>query len=313
MRVLSTADALAYECRPGNPICVALGMFDGVHLGHQHVIRQAVLDARAWGGTSVAITFDPHPQWVLQPQKAPALLQRLSQRLASIQSVGVDAALVIPFTADFSRVTGDYFVRQLCRDLKTLKSFSVGQGFHFGFQRSGNTQLLRSIGAELGFRAHALANISVGGESVSSTRIRAVLQQGKLAHVAELLGHPYALQGVVEHGRKLGRTLGFPTANISDLRGLALPPFGVYAARVRHGTFQHSAAVNLGLRPTVETGETSCRLEAHLLDFDGDLYGQSIDVELVEWVRPEKKLPDLNSLRLQIRRDILAVRRRLRE
>jgi riboflavin kinase / FMN adenylyltransferase len=288
-------------------VCLALGMFDGVHLGHQHVIRQALLDARALGARAVVATFDPHPLHVLHPDKAPRLLQPLGQRLAAIAQLGVDATLVLRFNAAFSQRTGEQFVRDLVAGFGRLRSFTVGQGFHFGHQRSGNVPLLRTLGRELGFAVHAMAPIHIGAEIVSSTRVRAALREGRLGHVAELLGRPYALSGRVLRGDQLGRQLGFPTANL-DVAGLELPPFGVYAARVRVGGRSYAAALNLGLRPTLASPEPQLRFEAHLIGFHGDLYEQELEVEFVRPLRSEKKFPTLDALRSQIARDVAATR-----
>jgi riboflavin kinase/FMN adenylyltransferase len=293
------------------PVFAALGMFDGVHLGHQHVIRQALLDAHVSNGISVAITFDPHPLAVVNPLRAPALLQTLSQRLRAISDLGIEAALVIPFTVEFSQQTGEEFIRKLFKELVQLRGLSVGQGFHFGRGRSGNTPLLRSLGAEMGFRVHALAPIAIGGEIVSSTRIRMAIREGNFAHAAELLGRTYALEGVVVRGEGRGRTIGFPTANV-DVRGLELPPRGVYAVRLRGKSASHPGAANLGMRPTVQTSTPQLNLEVHLLDFDGDLYDELVEIEFVKWLREERKFPSLSALRQQIARDVALARKTLR-
>lgn len=282
-------------------------MFDGVHLGHQHVIRQALIDARASGAKSVVATFDPHPLAVVRPDKAPRLLQSLRQRAREIGQMGADAVLVLRFDPDFSRKTGEQFVRELVVGFGALRSFTVGQGFHFGHGRSGNVPLLRTLGRELGFSVNAMAPIHIGTEAVSSTRVRTALREGKLAHVAELLGRPYTLSGTVVMGDQVGRKLGFPTANI-DVSGLELPPFGVYAARVRHGAAEHIAALNLGMRPTLNSPEPSLRFEAHLIDFEGDLYGAELQVGFVKLLRPERKFAGLDALKAQIARDVAAAR-----
>jgi riboflavin kinase/FMN adenylyltransferase len=191
-------------------------------------------------------------------------------------------------------------------NLRTLRSITVGQGFHFGRERSGNVALLRTLGKELGFRVNAMAPIHIGDEVVSSTRVRAALREGELAHVSELLGRPYALAGRVVEGDRIGRQLGFPTANL-DVAGLELPPFGVYAVRVHHKDLDYLGALNIGIRPTV-SNESAFRFEVHLLDFEGDLYGCELKVEFIHRLRPEKKFGSVDALREQIGRDIAAVR-----
>jgi riboflavin kinase / FMN adenylyltransferase len=304
MRILRDAAELG---RPEKGVCIALGMFDGVHLGHQHVVRHSILDACAHGALSVAVTFHPHPLSIVQPARAPHLLQSLPQRLRALGTLGVDAVLAIPFTAELAAVDGATFIRSLASGLGRLRSVTVGQGFHFGHQRSGNVALLRSLGRELGFITHAAAPIHVGAERVSSTRIRHALREGRLAAVAELLGRPYALSGPVVHGRELGRKLGFPTANI-DVTGLEVPPHGVYAARVHvHGRC-HPSVLNLGVRPTVDAVPSPPQLEVHLLDFAGDLYGAELEVEFVRQVRPERRFPSVDALRAQIMDDVKTAR-----
>jgi riboflavin kinase/FMN adenylyltransferase len=294
-----------------NGVCLALGMFDGVHLGHQHVVRQALLDARALGARSVVATFDPHPLAVVRPEKAPRLLQPLSQRLDEISRLGAEAALVLRFDAEFSRRTGEQFVRGLAGGFGRLRSFTVGAGFQFGHGRSGNVPLLRTLGREFGFGVNAMAPIHIGAEVVSSTRVRAELREGRLGHVAELLGRPYSISGPVVAGDRIGRTLGFPTANL-DVTGLELPPTGVYAARVRHPGGEHPAALNLGFRPTLGSPEPQLRFEVHLIGFEGDLYGSTVSVEFVRQLRAERRFPGLDALKAQIARDVAAAAELLR-
>ena len=292
--------------RPARGLCFAMGMFDGVHLGHQHVIRSALLDAATYGARTTVITFDPHPLTVVHPERAPLLLQTLDQRLRAIATLGANAVLVNQFTPDFAALTGEEFIRRLQREAGPIRSFSVGHGFHFGHQRSGNLPLLRSLGAELGFTTNACAPVSLGEDRVSSSLVRQSLRAGTLKRVAGLLGRPYSFAGVVQHGDHLGRQLGFPTANL-DVRGLELPPFGVYAARVRCGDRIFPAALNLGVRPTVHSGR-ELRFEVHLIDFAEDLYGQEIEVVFVAQLRDEKKFNSSEALKAQIARDVVAAR-----
>ncbi len=290
--------------------CVALGMFDGVHLGHQHVIRSALLDAASHGAASAAITFDPHPLSVLRPDRAPLLLQPLSARLKAMESMGVDAALVIEFNETFSRLTGEAFIEQLAHDAGRIRSISVGSGFQFGHARSGDVPVLRTLGERLGFEVNTCAAVSIGESRVSSSRVRQSLRAGRLKEVAELLGRPYSVWGTVRPGDQLGRRIGVPTANL-DVRGLELPPHGVYAVRVTRGSEIHPGVLNIGVRPTVAAaGEL--RFEVHLLDFDGDLLGSSLEVRFVARLRDERRFPDLDALISQIRADISAARALLR-
>jgi riboflavin kinase / FMN adenylyltransferase len=281
-------------------------MFDGVHLGHQHVIRQALLDARTFGARSVVATFDPHPLAVVRPEQAPRLLQPPGQRLAEIARLGTDAALVLRFDADFSRRTGERFVRDLAEGFVRIRSFTVGEGFSFGHGRSGDVPLLRRLGAELGFEVHAMAPIQIGDAVVSSTRVRAALREGELGLASELIGRPYAISGTVVEGDRIGRTLGFPTANLA-VAGLELPPSGVYAVRARHPGGEHPAALNIGFRPTLRSSVPELRFEVHLIGFDGDLYGAELEVEFVRRMRGEIRFDGLEALKARIAQDVREV------
>lgn len=282
--------------------CFALGMFDGMHLGHQHVIRSALLDAAAHGAAAAAITFDPHPLTVLRPDRAPLLLQPLSARLKAMESMGVDAALVLEFNAAFSQLTGEGFIEQLAHESGRIRSISVGNGFQFGHARSGDVPVLKALGERLGFDTNTCAAVSIGDSRVSSSRVRQCLRAGQLKEVAELLGRPYSVWGTVRPGDQLGRRIGVPTANL-DVRGLELPPHGVYAVRVTRGSEVHPGVLNLGVRPTIAAaGEL--RFEVHLLEFEGDLLGSNLEVRFVARLRDERRFPDLDSLIHQIREDI---------
>ena len=282
-------------------------MFDGVHLGHQHVVRQAWLDARALGAASVILTFNPHPLAVIAPDRAPNLLQSVAERTRLLGELGIDAVLLMHFTPETRLVTGEQFVRHLAQGFGRIRSFTVGEGFQFGHGRSGDVPLLRRLGEELGFVVHATAPIRIGDEIVSSTRIRGALRAGDLGLVAQLLGRPYTIASTVQTGDRLGRQLGFPTANL-DIRGLELPPMGVYAVRVQHRDREWLGALNLGCRPTLRHPQPSVQCEVHLLDFQGDIYGEEIRVEFAALLRSERRFANPAELREQIGRDVAAVR-----
>ncbi|HAB15943.1 MAG TPA: bifunctional riboflavin kinase/FAD synthetase [Verrucomicrobiota bacterium] len=303
---------LADLSRGDRGYCLAWGMFDGVHLGHQHVIRAALTDAATHGAQSAVLTFDPHPLRVVQPERAPRLLQSVSQRLRAFQHLGVDSTLLFPFTEEVARWSGETFLHRLVTEARGLRSLCVGQGFQFGYQRSGDLSLLERLGRELGFVVHVAPPVALGGEVVSSSRIRHCLREGQLDHVAELLGRPYALAGVVERGDRLGRELGAPTANLA-IPGLELPPAGVYAARVRRlkSASDHRAVLNLGVRPTLAEPDGVLRFEVHLLDFNDNLYDEELEVTFVQYLRAEQRFASLPDLRSQIARDINAARQAL--
>lgn len=306
MTILDSARELQAGPRP---VCAAIGIFDGVHLGHQQIIRQTLADAEQHEGVALVITFDRHPNAVVAPERVPPLVQPLSQRLRVIESLGADALLLIHFDAAFSRQTGDAFVRGLARDLGRLRSLCVGADFHFGYRRGGNVDLLRNLGAEFQFTVHGMAAVSLNGQPISSTRIREAVCRGDLDAASQMLGRAYALAGRVVKGGGLGRQLGFPTANL-DVAGLVLPPRGVYAVHVRAGDRAQRAVMNIGVRPTLRDPEPKLCVEAHLLDFEGDLYDQELEVTFAARLRDEQRFSSLAELQKQIARDIAKARSR---
>ncbi|MFZ0828896.1 MAG: bifunctional riboflavin kinase/FMN adenylyltransferase [Verrucomicrobiia bacterium] len=320
----------ANELKPGSKkVCLAIGVFDGVHLGHQQIIRQTVADARQHDALSLVITFDRHPNTVVAPDRVPPLIYSLPQKLRAIASLGTDTMLQIHFDENFSGQTGEAFIRSLARDLGKIQSVCVGADFVFGRQRSGNVALLQKLGDELAFTVHGLAAVSLDSQIVSSTRIRETIRSGNLDAASQMLGRAYSLAGVVVRGDQIGHKLGFPTANL-DTTGLLLPPNGVYAAlaycragvapisnqspapaeqkdgdrRDAGPTATHRAVLNIGLRPTLAGPKPQLRVEAHLLDFSGDLYGQELEITFAAKLRDEKKFPSAAALREQIARDI---------
>jgi riboflavin kinase/FMN adenylyltransferase len=304
MQVLHNAD----EFRSGGrKVSVAIGMFDGVHLGHQQLIRQALADAEQHEGTAVVVTFDRHPNSVVAPDRVPPLIYSQPQKLRAIASLGVDATVVIPFTQEFSAQPADEFIRSLARKLGPVYSICVGSSFVFGHRRSGNVNLLQQLGRELQFIIHGIAAVSLDNETVSSTRIRETVRAGEFDRASQMLGREYALNGAVTPGDELGRKLGFPTANL-DVKGLLVPPNGVYAVHAYVEGKRHRAVANIGHRPTLRNPAPELRVEAHLLDFDGDLYGKDLEMTFVEKLREERKFSSLDELREQIARDIAAAR-----
>jgi riboflavin kinase / FMN adenylyltransferase len=286
--------------------CLAIGFFDGVHLGHQQIIRQTVADAHQHEAAAVVVSFDRHPSAVVAPDRVPPLIQTLPQRLRAIETLGVAGLLLIRFDEAFSRRTGEEFIRELAHDFERIFSICVGATFTFGHRRGGNVELLRALGRELHFQVHGLAAVALDGDTVSSTRIREAIQAGQFDAAGQMLGRSYALGGAVMEGQRLGRTLGFPTANL-DVTGLVLPPNGIYAAHAEVNGRSHRAAVNIGVRPTIADAPPVVAVEAHLLDFDGDLYGQ--EMTFVEKIRDERKFPSLDALRAQIAQDVAAARK----
>ena len=295
----------ANELNPaGRKVCLAIGFFDGVHLGHQQIIRQTLTDAGQHEAIALVITFDRHPNTVVAPGRLPPLIYPLPRKLRAIESLGADTLLLIHFDKAFSEQTGEAFIRGLTRDLEHVQSLCVGANFVFGHKRGGNVELLRTLSGELKFMLHGLAVVSLDGRAVSSTRIREAIRAGDLDRASQMLGRAYSLAGTVIRGDGLGHQLGFPTANL-DVTGLALPPHGVYAVHAEAGGKTYRAVLNIGLRPTLQNPNPQLRVEAHLIDFAGELYGQALEVAFVDKLRAEAKFPSLAELRQQIARDIL--------
>ncbi len=290
------------------PSAVALGVFDGVHLGHRAILGTAVTRARTAGLAALACTFDRHPAEVLQPGRTPALITTLEERLELIGETGVDATVVLAFTADLAAIEAEAFVKDVLLGRLQAREIVVGFNHRFGRGARGDARLLDGLAGRLGYRAHVVAPLTVDGVPVSSSEVRATLGRGDVAAAARLLGRPWAITGRVTAGAGRGRSLGFPTANIEPDRPL-LVPRGVYGGRVEVAGRRHPAVVNIGVRPTF--GETTLAVEAHLLDFSGDLYTRTLRLEFIERLRDEMRFPSVDELKAQIGRDIAAARGRL--
>jgi len=237
----------------------------------------------------------------------PPLIYSHPQKVRAFKALGADALLEIPFDWEFSQQTGETFIRDLARDLGKIQSICVGADFVFGHKRSGNVPLLRQLGGELHFQVHGLAAVALDGQTVSSTRIREAIRAGDFDAASQMLGRAYSIAGKVIHGDQLGHKLGFPTANLDTL-GMLLPPNGVYAAHARLGSQTHRAVLNLGVRPTIQNPTPTPRVEVHLLDFNGDLYGQEMEITFATRLRAEQKFPSVDALRTQIQKDADAAR-----
>ncbi len=291
----------------GKKTCLAIGFFDGVHLGHQQIIRHTISDARQHDAVAVVLTFDQHPNTVVKPAEVPPLIYSLRQKLLTIKSLGAENILLMRFDKKFSEQTGEQFIRNLAHDFGKIHSISVGANFVFGARRGGNVALLKKLGAELGFQVLGLSAVSLDGEIISSTRIRESIRNGDIDAASQMLGRPYAISGKVIAGDRIGRKIGFPTANL-EAGGLLLPPNGVYAARTTVKTRAFRVALNIGFRPTITSGKNELRVEAYLLDFDGDLYGETLQIEVGEKLRGERHFGSKEELKAQIRKDIATIR-----
>lgn len=280
---------------------VALGNFDGFHLGHQAVVGHAVARARAAGRPALVATFDPHPVRHFRPDTAPFRLTTLDQRAALFAAAGVDAMVVFPFDGELARLSAERFIAERLHANLSAAGVVTGEDFTFGHGKSGDVRLLAERGAAHGFVAETVAPVTLDGEPVSSTRIRDALRRGDPRTAARLLTRPFAVQGVVQHGDKLGRTIGYPTANL-DMGQYLRPAYGIYAVtgRLADGRMLRGAA-NLGIRPTFDPPKEL--LEPYFFDFAGDLYGQPIEVALIDYLRPEAKFDSLDALTAQMALD----------
>ena len=305
MRTVRTLDAFPPEARPS---VVALGIFDGVHLAHRAILDVAVARARQGSATSVVCTFDPHPAEVLQPDRAPLPITTLDERLALIAESGVALAVVIPFTAAVAAIEPEVFVTEILAGRLGAREVVVGFNHRFGHRARGDARMLRDLGARVGMHAEIVPPMDLDGTPVSSSAIRSALQWGDVSAAARLLGRPYFVAGDVVEGAGRGRSLGFATANLLPERPLLTPP-GVYACRFVVDGTPHGAVVNAGVRPTFE--EKVFTIEAHLLDFTGDLYGRRARLDFVERLREEQKFPSIDALKTQVALDIAAARRAL--
>jgi riboflavin kinase/FMN adenylyltransferase len=277
---------------------IALGNFDGFHLGHQAVAGEAIALAKAEGRPAIVATFDPHPVRFFKPDAAPFRLTTLDQRQELFAAAGADAMLVFAFDAELASTTAEDFMARLLVERLGAAGVVTGEDFTFGKGRGGNIELLKTRGAELGLSSRAVGPVLEGGEVVSSSRIREALKTGDCETAARLLTRPFAIRGIVQHGDKVGRTIGFPTANL-PLGNYLRPHYGIYAvsSQLADGTRLHGAA-NLGIRPSFDPPKEL--LEPHFFDWSGDLYGQEIEVAFHHFLRPEAKFDSLDALTQQM-------------
>lgn len=289
------------------PLFLAIGVFDGVHLGHQAVISTSAKNAKAANGTPVVVTFDPHPAKVLRPEDAPHLLTATAHKIALIRTLGVEHLLVIKFNREFASTPPEEFVRALVEYSKPLRQICVGHEWSFGKNRAGNLELLQKLGAENNFEVVGIKPVLVNGTVVSSTAIRNAIEEGNFQRAAEMLGRDYTILGTVIHGQAIGNSLGFPTANLSA-HSEQFPPNGVYYAEASLDGSVYHGVMNLGVRPTVARGVPERTLEIHLLDFNQDIYGKDLEVRFDRFLRPEMKFGNVDALRDQIRKDVETAR-----
>ena len=288
--------------RPGwlvHPV-IALGNFDGLHRGHLKIIERVKRGAAEHGGTPMAMTFDPHPPRIVRPDKAPPLLMTKAQRIEALHRAGVHCVAVVRFTKELSQWDADTFVRKVLVDWLRVSEVWVGANFLFGHERSGTFSVLRGLGLSYGFRADKIDPVRYKDFVVSSTRIRRLVSEARMDEAAALLGRAYYVDGTIVEGRRRGRELGFPTANLETQNEL-VPPNGVYATIMTIDGVVHGSVTNIGLRPTF--GEATPTIETHVLDYSGDLYGHTVRLAFVQRLRDERRFEDVDALRTQIDAD----------
>ena len=289
---------------------ITLGNFDGIHLGHQELVRMVIRRAREINGQSMVVTFRPHPLKVLAPETCPPLISIYEEKIQLFEKLGIDVLVKIPFSLHFAQMTPREFVKDVLCDTLGAKDIFVGYNYRFGKGREGTTQMLKQMGREFGFNVHEVEQISLNGEVISSTKIRQLLVAGEVEHAARLLGRPYAITGIVIKGDSRGKTLGFPTANIASKHSI-IPSNGVYAVKLLARERCLDSIVNIGVRPTFDT--KSLAIEVHVFNFNEDLYGEEVTFFFMRRIREEKKFDTAEDLIVQIKKDIITAKEILAE
>ena len=288
---------------PLSPRALTVGNFDGVHRGHQAMLRRLVDTADRLQLPAAVMTFEPHPKEAIAPEAAPARLTSLREKIEAFAALGIQEVIVCRFSRRLASLSAEAFVQQVLVEKLGARHLLIGDDFRFGRQRAGDWALIERLSAPLGYSCEAMHSVAHQGERVSSTAVRQALAQGDLAHAERLLGRPYSISGMVVHGNKIGRTLGFPTANI-QLQHNRPPLLGIYAVRVKGlADSPLPGAASLGFRPTIDD-EHRATFEVHLLDFDQDIYGRHVHVDFVAKLRDEARYPNLEALKAQIALDV---------
>ena len=284
------------------PTVLTLGVFDGLHIGHQAVIRTVAERAKVSGAVPTAITFDPHPRAVLHPASSPPLLQTLDQKVEGFGILGIEQTIVIRFTEEFAQIRAEDFLRDVVSERLQAREVYLGRGFNFGHNREGNIDLLRRVSSEMGFIADEAPEVRLRGRRVSSSKIRELLAQGRVNLARRMLGRPYGVEGLVVRGNERGHILGFPTANLHP-QNRVIPAHGVYVTGTLIDGQWRRSVTNVGTRPTFETG-TEPSVETFVINWAGNLYGDVIRVRFLYRLRDEKKFGSLEELKAQIENDV---------
>ena len=291
---------------------LTIGVFDGVHLGHQEILKRVVFRAGEVGGTAVVLTFRPHPQKVISSGDAPPLLQTDEQKIELLEREGIEVLVRIPFTRKLSLLSPRQFVQSVLHR-RGIREVHVGSNFRFGHRRAGDFQLLRELAGECGIRVEGIEQVRIGQGRISSTMIRENLGLGRVREASSMLGRPYEIWGTVVKGAGRGGRLGFPTANLQVLNEL-IPAVGVYVTQVQLDGVPIGSVTNIGFRPTLTPGTDPLPVvESHILDFNGNLYGQPLRLRFLKRLRPEEKFDNVEKLQHQVQRDIQNARDYLKE
>jgi len=283
------------------PTTLTLEVFDNLHLGHQAIVRTVVERAALIGATPTLITFDPHPRQVLKPETAPPLLQTFNQKMEGLKLLGIEQVVVLDFNRELAALSAEEFTQRYIVDALRAREVYLGKGFAFGHERRGHIELLKWLGHQIGFYAAEVPEVQLRGRRISSTMIRMLLKSGRVNLARRMLGRPYGIEGVVTQGRGVGRKFLFPTANL-ELQNRVLPTDGVYVTLALIDGAWRRSVTNIGKRPTLGADAES-KVEAHIIDFDDDLYGRTIRVRVLHRLRGERKFSGIDELRAQISRD----------
>lgn len=299
------------ELKNFNNAVITIGTFDGVHLGHLTILQQVVAHAKELGGESIVLTFEPHPRKLLFPDQPIRIITPLEEKIKLITQAGIDHVFVVPFTTSFAALSAEAYIKDFLVKYLHPKGIVIGYDHQFGHDRAGNIKLLQAYENELGFKVYEIPAKQIEDAAVSSTKIRNSLTAGNVTDANKMLGRQYSLKGSVVSGAQLGRTLGFPTANVkpTDAEQI-IPGNGVYAIKAILGAETFNGMMNIGIRPTVSQ-ELSLQIEAHLFDFNKDIYNQEIEIVFAERLRDEQRFPSLDALKEQLGNDAIYAKRAL--
>lgn len=306
MRVIRGINNLQQKFK--NPV-VTVGIFDGVHLAHQRIIKEAVRQAKILAGSGIVVTFNPHPVKTLKKYSATSLITTVEHRLALIGDLGADVCLLLDFNKNFSQMSAEDFTRRILVDAIGVRYVIVGEGFRFGKARSGTLSLLEKLSKRYGFKVRKISSIKMNGKTISSSKIRSLIHKGKVCQVNRLLGRKFSIFGKVKPGVARGRILGYPTANIAPTQEI-IPASGVYAVFVKLDNKIFSGILSMGLRPTFQrTKIPSCTIEVHIFNFNNDIYDKTLEVFFIQRIRAERRFTSQGELLMQIKKDERKARR----